>query len=85
MSTDNIEFRTRSRPYQREAFGLSGPGLRVGTKNFFCFCKEKVRYYSLTLGAMKDIGCTLGKNSTEGKKAPPAFMIMTGANLMPNS
>jgi hypothetical protein len=57
----------------------------VGTKNSSGFCEEKVRYYLLTLPAIKDIGCTLEKNTSDGKKDLPSFFVMAGANWMPNS
>jgi len=37
MSSDNGEIRSRSRLYQYEAFGPSGPGLGLSTRNNFCF------------------------------------------------
>jgi len=41
LNTDNVDFCTRSRPYQREAFGPSGPGPWTVAKTLFVFAKKR--------------------------------------------
>jgi len=47
LNTDNVDFRTRSRPYQPEAFGPSGPGLGLGIKNSSYFGRVLFRFHPL--------------------------------------
>ena len=51
MSTDNVDFCSPSRPYQREVFGPSGPGPLTVVKTLFVFLKKKVRFRALRVGA----------------------------------
>jgi len=41
MSTNNVGFCTRSRPYQREAYGPTGPGSWTVAKTLFFFGKKR--------------------------------------------
>jgi len=70
LSSDNGEISSRSRPYQPEARGPSGPGLGLGTKKkgkiyifFFLFLIFVFIYFILSIG---DVGP--GVETQEKKK-----------------
>jgi len=61
LNTDNVDFCTRSRPYQREALGTSGPGLRTIAKTLANHCENS---------------CVFVKKKYASKPSIPRYLVV---------